>query len=347
VKQFHALKTATLRDVAKAAGVSPATASRVFNDNPRVLPEARAAVQAAARRMGYCRSALISSVMREFRRTEGRVHRGSIVLLTFDPPSAWPSLGVCYYQTIYDGVRARAEAQGFNVDTAVVGRPGDNPARLGRILLARGINGVILTQGVEVRHEVAFPWERFASVLVGNYRFNPHLHRASRDFFRDVQGVWDRLIKCGYRRIGLVTNQRISERHEFMGIAALLERQHALPSIQRVPILHLDDPAPNHLMRWLSRQKPDVVICEDSLVYRRLLAAGLRVPQEVGCFCLNPAPEHPELSCLQVPFAEITASAVDLLTKLLEQREIGVPAHPRAVLTRSLWHQGLTLCPQG
>jgi DNA-binding LacI/PurR family transcriptional regulator len=342
-KQFHPLKTATLRDVARAAGVSPATASRVFNDNPQVDPAARAAVQAAARQVGYVRSALISSVMREFRRAEGRVHRGTIVLLTFDPPPAWPSLGVCYYQAIYDGVRARAEAQGYGVETTVVGRPGATPAPLGRVLLARGITGVILTQGVEVRHEVAFPWERFTSVLLGNYRFTPHLHRASRDYFRDVQEVWDHLSRGGYRRIGLVTNARIAGRHEFMGLAAVLQKQLELTVSQQVPILQVDELTPAHLTRWRNRHRPDVVVCEESLVYRQLLAAGVHVPEDVGCVCLNPTPDLPELSCLRVPFGEITAAAVDLLTKLMEHRESGIPSCPRAVLTRSVWHDGATL----
>jgi len=44
---------ATLRDVARAAGVSPATVSRVLNGNQQVAPELRERVQQAAVRVGY------------------------------------------------------------------------------------------------------------------------------------------------------------------------------------------------------------------------------------------------------------------------------------------------------
>jgi len=44
---------ATLDQVARAAGVSRATASRVFSGNPRVSEEARRAVESAATRLGY------------------------------------------------------------------------------------------------------------------------------------------------------------------------------------------------------------------------------------------------------------------------------------------------------
>ena len=43
----------TLNEVARAAGVSRATASRVFTSSPRVSDEARKAVERAARRLGY------------------------------------------------------------------------------------------------------------------------------------------------------------------------------------------------------------------------------------------------------------------------------------------------------
>ena len=43
----------TLRDVAKAAGVSLGTASQALNNRPHVAPETRARVLDAARSLGY------------------------------------------------------------------------------------------------------------------------------------------------------------------------------------------------------------------------------------------------------------------------------------------------------
>ncbi len=45
----------TLADVAAAAGVSPATASRVINDSPRVAPDTRQRVVDVINRVGYSR----------------------------------------------------------------------------------------------------------------------------------------------------------------------------------------------------------------------------------------------------------------------------------------------------
>ena len=43
----------SMQDVAKAAGVSPQTVSRVANDSNAVKPETRQRVEAAMERLGY------------------------------------------------------------------------------------------------------------------------------------------------------------------------------------------------------------------------------------------------------------------------------------------------------
>ncbi len=54
---------ATIQDVADEAGLSRGTVSRVLNDEPYVSAEAREAVQAAVRRVGYVRSAAARSLV--------------------------------------------------------------------------------------------------------------------------------------------------------------------------------------------------------------------------------------------------------------------------------------------
>ena len=52
MKDLHGTKV-TLEEVAQAAGVSRATASRVLTSDPRVSPDARRAVERAASKLGY------------------------------------------------------------------------------------------------------------------------------------------------------------------------------------------------------------------------------------------------------------------------------------------------------
>jgi LacI family transcriptional regulator len=65
------LRQVTIRDVADAAGVSKATASRVLSGHPATSPEARDAVQAAARRLGFRPNAQARSLRSTRTRTLG------------------------------------------------------------------------------------------------------------------------------------------------------------------------------------------------------------------------------------------------------------------------------------
>src|ERR1700733_6890418 len=60
----------TMRDVAKAAGVSPMTVSRVVNGEPSVLPETVARVERAIRRLGYQRNEAARRLRREGQPTQ-------------------------------------------------------------------------------------------------------------------------------------------------------------------------------------------------------------------------------------------------------------------------------------
>ncbi|MDR4533614.1 LacI family DNA-binding transcriptional regulator [Glutamicibacter sp. PS] len=56
------MRAVTIKDVAKAAGVSSATASRVLSGNPATSPESRAGVEAAATRLGFVPNAQARSL---------------------------------------------------------------------------------------------------------------------------------------------------------------------------------------------------------------------------------------------------------------------------------------------
>lgn len=64
---------AKLSDVARLAGVSPATASRVLNDNGRVDPELAARVQEATRQLGYRQNSLARGLRRRANNVVGAV----------------------------------------------------------------------------------------------------------------------------------------------------------------------------------------------------------------------------------------------------------------------------------
>lgn len=121
---------ATLRDVAKAAGVSLSTASRVLDDRnpPSQTPTARK-VREAASALGYRRNTFASSLRRGQATTIG-------VLV--------PRLSDTVMALMYEAVSRAAERHGY---FTVVAAGGDDPAdeeRAARTLLDRNVDGLII-----------------------------------------------------------------------------------------------------------------------------------------------------------------------------------------------------------
>jgi DNA-binding LacI/PurR family transcriptional regulator len=89
-----ATSSITIEDVAKAAGVSRATASRVVNDSPRVSPEARAAVRSAVERLGYVPNRAARSLMTRRADSVGVVILEPATRLFGDPFFGYLLLGI-------------------------------------------------------------------------------------------------------------------------------------------------------------------------------------------------------------------------------------------------------------
>jgi LacI family gluconate utilization system Gnt-I transcriptional repressor len=119
-----------MEDVAREAGVSPATVSRVFNTPDLVLPETRRDVLAAARRLNYVRDLTAGSLA-------GRRSRivGAIV----------PVVTTAIFSDALDGLGSVLAARGYQL---LLGQSWYDPAReaaLAETFLGRKVDGLVVT----------------------------------------------------------------------------------------------------------------------------------------------------------------------------------------------------------
>lgn len=133
-------RSPTILDVAKAAGVSGATVSRVVNGDAKVAPGTRRAVQAAIERLGYRHNALARSLV------TGR----SGVLGVVVPDVAGP-----LYAQMARGIEDVLEPRGMTFTLVTSDRDGEREARLITLLLSRKVDGLVLigSQLAEARLE--------------------------------------------------------------------------------------------------------------------------------------------------------------------------------------------------
>jgi LacI family transcriptional regulator len=122
-------RRATLADVAAAAGVSRATASRALGDSPNVSPATRERVGAVARRLGFEANPAARSL-----RLGSTMAVGLVV----------PDVAAAFYAAVLKGVQEVLEADGYHVLVVSSERAASRERAALQSLRAHRVDGVIV-----------------------------------------------------------------------------------------------------------------------------------------------------------------------------------------------------------
>lgn len=188
--------TATLRDVARLAGVSIGTASQALNNRPSVLPETRERVLKAAQSLGYTgpvnqveRRPLVSTI-------------GMLTKHDYGPP---PESNV-FFSHVQAGVEMECRAHKINLMfSAIEVDQSNRPIEWPRMIDDRQIDGLLLI-GANI-DAVAHGLRRKLGtpiVLVDSYAPGYNFDSVLIDNTGGATQAVNHLIDCGHRHIGLI-----------------------------------------------------------------------------------------------------------------------------------------------
>lgn len=341
-----------VKAVAVAAKVSAMTVSRVFNNSPLVLPETRERVVAAARSIGYRPNADAARLMEMVRRHR-RSHTQAVLAVIRDTAGGGDphNRDVFNYVTLVD-IRRRAAQQGYAVEEFRLGGAGVGPARLGQILRARGIGGVLISVQSPRTPCGQLDFAGLASATFGYGLVSPSLHRASTNMTQGLLEATRVLEARGYRRIGIAISPWIDARADHTYSGALLHYQQTAPRRNRVPPLFLPEDVSGRgkkrFVEWMRLHRPDVVISFHTPVPQWLRQdLGLRIPEDVGLVVHDrvEGPAMAKFAGIDHRRAEVAAAAVDLVTTQLRHNENGVPEVPRQILIPPRFVDGPSIRP--
>jgi LacI family transcriptional regulator, galactose operon repressor len=313
----------TIVDVARAAGVSKSTVSRVLDERlPRAQNATADRVRKAAAELGYVRDPLASGLRRVGTSTIGVVV---------------PRLTDTVMAMFYEEVAAAAAARGL---FAVVATSEDDP-EIERIavdsLVRRRVDGLILTTariGTPVPlgpadpalpYVLALRTDDTSSASVGDDRLGGHL--ATRH-----------LLDLGHRRIGLVRGPGYAStsRDREAGYRDALADA-GVPVDESLIAggsfsMQAGEVAGRTLLDRADRPTAVFAINDNTAIGVMAVAhaLGLRVPDDLSVVGYNDIPVVSRLpvplTTVRVPFAQIAANALELL------REAGNDAAPRTVV---------------
>jgi LacI family transcriptional regulator len=325
----------TLKDIARATGVSIMTVSRVLRGAPKVAAEKRELVLKEARRLNYQPDPHLMRMMQAVRGKKEKRLRAVIAVIREHVPQDG-LLSPSYQYVPIEDIRRRAHGHGYAVEEFFLGKDGLSPKRLQRILHARGIEAVIVSPQSMQLPCSELDYSPFAAVTFGNAMSTPALHMTAGNMTLGIQMAAEQLRERGYRRIGVAVTEWIVTRSQFGYSGGLFHWQRSLPPDERVPLLLFPS---NDISRgygvfakWMREHRPDALITFDTHVPAWLDRLGLRVPKDIGFVVHDWTPRMKTYAGIYQRRDHLAAAAVDLIVTQLSQHEHGVPDVPRQIM---------------
>ncbi len=330
-----------MRELAALAGCSQTTVSLALRNHPRISPAMRERILAIAQRIGYTRDPLVSTLMTQLRSSRKVRAVEKLAMLTWwDTPGArHTSRG----RALHDGIYGRAHHLGYEIEEFWAREPRMTLARLGRILHARSIRGLIFMSMLHARGRVTMDWKHFASAVVGHTILKPGLHHVAHGLYHGMMLTLRNLKRLGYTRVGYVNLIDQDDMNNNVSLSAYMGYQSRVKPDEIIPPLLTPVWDKRRLAAWIKKYKIQAVVSNMHDVLDLLRQIGLRVPDDIGFSSLDCLPSEDACAGIDLRRGEIGAKLVDLVVEQLQNNEFGLPAVPKTVTIEAVWCDGNTL----
>lgn len=332
----------TIEDVAASIGISISTVSRALRNDSRVAVKTRAKVNAAARQLGYRPNPLISALMSHLRTMKPVQYQSTIAYLDTSANPAvtgkWPSA-----RKHYEGVCAQAHRLGYEVERFWFHDREVSPVQLVKILCHRGIQGLIihyLPTPEDQLHLLQMDLRNFAVASLGARMNSPCIHYSGIDHYGIMDTALRELRKLGYRRVGIAIDGYAHNIVEGRFSGAYLNWEETVAHSDKVAHFGTSDFSKEAFIRWFRTNKPEVVLCIDTVVLDWLAEIGANIPDTVGVVHLDWCEEFGPMTGIRQKHEAAAAAVVDLIVGQLNRNERGIPEDPKTILSGGSWIGG-------
>ncbi|MCQ8190436.1 LacI family DNA-binding transcriptional regulator [Streptomyces rugosispiralis] len=307
----------TIHDVARAAGVSPATVSRVFNGG-KVTPARALSVQEAAAALGFAPNRVARSL---------RKQRSSVIALII------PDIENPFFTSLARGVEDAAQRTSLSVVLCNSDEDTDKERRYLEVALGEQMAGVIVAAASQDETDLGPLTDRRVPVVAVDRRPRDAEVDAVRvDNHHGGEVATRHLLQAGYHRIACITGPEgasTSEERLAGHRTALSAARGGAAAADNTYVRHADfrvDGGRAAMRELLALpEPPDAVFVANNLmtigVLDALREAG-RTPPDVGVLSFGDVPwaslVRPSLTAVELPSYELGRTAADLLLQRMD-----------------------------
>lgn len=315
----------TISDVAKRAGVSPVTVSRVINDLGNVSPATRARVGVAIQELGYVPSGVAQSL--RSKRTR------SLALIV-------PDIQNSFWTTVARGVEDAAQSKGYSVFLC---NTDENSAKQRRYLdsvVSQRVDGVIIAPyDSDAANLTPLRTRDIATVVIDRHVDGWDTDTVNSDSIAGARALTQHLIGLGHRRIAIITGPATTTTaaDRVTGYRMALSEAGLAPDDHLIKFGEFRSSVGERLTHEVfdAGLGPTSIFAANNVIALGVIAAlekrGLRVPHDIALVCFDDLPNtsllFPFFTVAAQPVYEIGVNAAQLLFSRLEAEASLRPRH--------------------
>ncbi|RXK56348.1 LacI family transcriptional regulator [Oleiharenicola lentus] len=344
----------TMADIALRAGVHVSTVSRALNAQASVPTETRNRILSIATAMGYRIDPLTAALMRSRRLGRPASHKANLGFIVSESrKQAWRPRS--WIWEVFGGAKEQAEHAGYSLEVFWAEHNESASAAFTRMLLARGIQGLILAPEHEAPLTFNLDWEKFAviSLHYGPSKVIPRFHQLVSNHFQSMIQVCRRCRELGYERVGLVLRDHPDTHYEYGRLIlgayqAAMDEAHRLHAVPPHTVRELD---PEDISVWARQHQVDAIVqagggysaqFEPPALINRLRHHGYDIGGRQGLVIMAHRKEF-DMAVVDERTEILGRTASRLLIEYIQQNQRGVPDDPIVFQLAGKYHDGMTL----
>lgn len=310
----HAPLRVTISDVAAAAGVSRATATRALKGEGRFAQETRDRILEISERLGYVPNTMAAEL------AAGRT--GTVGLMLRDASN--PAYGL-----LFSRLQEEAHHRDLDLITVTIGADtsGDKQVTALQRLLGMRVAGLIVATGGVTSAQLEPFADQVPILRAGRRETGDRIHAVSYD--EETHGIMlaEHIVALGHRSVAVLATDPAASYPEHVRATAMIERlAEAGATAVPVSVGERPDDGVDQVIRLAAQRRVTAVMCSSDYrqlaVLRAARAGGTEVPRDLsvtGCDGVLPGADLLGLTTVRIPVEAVAEAAVAGMQHLLSE----------------------------